>query len=510
MKAVTVDVMRQLDRRTIEEYGVPGEILMERAGINAAEVIIEWLAMLDHHARRVIILTGKGNNGGDAYVVARRLYELTDLNIVILALYPPAELTGEALLHANKTLEETPIKVTEEFKRDIFKPGDVIIDGLLGSGVKGELRPPYDRVIKTVNQLNLPVASLDIPSGMNADDGSGDSIRADLTITIGLPKVGLATAEAVAKCGRLRLVDIGIPASYIAEAESDFDITFACDVQPFFSRLPNNAHKNSCGRVLVIGGSCQYTGAPFLTARAALRGGAGLVTLALPQSVKNYQCDCQALIIRHLPDNGLGYFDAKSIAEIKELIARHDVIVIGPGLGHQRCLIEFIGAVCQTDKPLVIDADALNIIAEVPTLYQEKYSNILTPHPGEMTRLMRAFDLADKLDSGRRQQAAALANAIDSTIVLKGAASVIASPDSRLAVNSSGTPALATAGTGDCLAGLIGACLLNREDCFEAVRAAVFVHGLAGELSRFGNRGLIADDLPELSAMAIGKISPFA
>jgi len=166
--------------------------------------------------------------------------------------------------------------------------------------------------------------------------------------------------------------------------------------------------------------------------------------------------------------------------------------------------------VCATEKPLVIDADALNVIAEVPSLYQEKTSNILTPHPGEMKRLMLAFDLDDMLGADRLEQATALAVAIDSTIVLKGARTVVASPDERYSFNSSGSPALATAGSGDCLAGLLGACLLNQEDCFDAVKAAVFIHGLAGELSPCGMRGLIADDLPELIPTAMQKISPFA
>ncbi|MCF6175483.1 MAG: NAD(P)H-hydrate dehydratase [Victivallaceae bacterium] len=511
MKAVTVDIIRELDRKTIEEHGVPGEVLMERAGIGIARHIIEWLETIDSHASRAVILAGKGNNGGDAYVVARCLYESTDLDIVILAACPVEELEGEALIHATKTLEETPIKVTEQFEPEMFKLGDIVVDGLLGTGIKGSPRTPYANWIKMVNKLNLPVVSLDIPSGMNGDDGSGDNcIKADLTITIGLPKTGIVADRAIEQCGQLRFVDIGIPVSYVEAVDAGFEAEFDIDARQFLSRRPSSCHKNSIGRVLIIGGSTAYPGAPLLAAKSALRGGAGLVTLAIPEQIDYSYSDCHALIIKKITDNGNGIFCEESIDEISDLINEHDVIVVGPGISTQRCLIKFMAFVCTTDKTLVIDADALNIIAEVPNIYQEKNSNILTPHPGEMQRLMRAFDLDEMLGTSRLEQAAALAVAIDSTIVLKGARTVVASPDERYSINSSGSPALATAGSGDCLAGLLGACLLNQEDCFDAVKAAVFIHGLAGELSHCGMRGLIADDLPELIPAAMRKISPFA
>jgi NAD(P)H-hydrate epimerase len=511
MKAVTVDMVRELDRKTIEVAGVPGEVLMERAGMGIGKQVIEWLETIATHVHRVVILAGKGNNGGDAYVVARYLYESTDLDLIILAACPVAELEGEALIHANKTLEETPIKIIEEFDAAMFKSDDVIIDGLLGTGVKGVPRPPYDNWITTVNALNLPTIAIDIPSGMNGDDGSAEiCIKADLTITVGLPKIGLVADQAIELCGQLRFVDIAIPAEYINAVDAEFGVEFGVDVKPFINRLPNNCHKNSRGRVLIIGGSRAYPGAPLLAAKAALRGGAGLVTLAVPAQLDYSYNNYNALIIKKITDDGNGTFCKQSIDEIANLIELHDVIVIGPGLGQQRSLINFMAFLCTTDKTLVIDADALNIIAEVPSLYQEKNSNILTPHPGEMQRLMRAFDLTDMIGASRFEQAKALAIAIDSTIVLKGARTVVASPDERYSINSSGSAALATAGSGDCLAGLLGACLLDQEDCFDAVKAAVFIHGLAGELSHYGMRGLIADDIPELIPEAMCKISPFA
>ena len=511
MKAVTVDIMRELDRKTIEEAGVPGAVLMERAGIGIAKHIIEWLEAIESHAKRVIILAGKGNNGGDAYVVGRCLYESTNLDVIIIAACPVEELTGAALIHAAKTLEETPIKVTEEFRPETFRSGDIIIDGLLGTGIKGAPKSPYDNWIKTINRLNFPVISIDIPSGLNGNDASSEnSIKADLTITVGLPKIGLVTDQAIDQCGQLRLVDIGIPESYIEALTSDLEVEFEVDTKKFISRLPNQCHKNSRGRVLIIGGSIAYPGAPLLAAKSALRSGAGLVTVAIPAHTDISTNDCHALIIKKIADNGNGIFCQASIEEISALINNHDVIVVGPGLSNQRCLIEFMTFICNTDKPLIIDADAINIIAEIPVIYQKKDSNILTPHPGEMLRLMRAFDLHHLLSASRLEQASALAIAIDSTIVLKGARTIVASPDERYSINSSGSPALATAGSGDCLAGLIGAFIINQEDCFDAVKAAVFVHGLAGELSHYGMRGLIADDLPELIPEAMCKISPFA
>lgn len=515
MKAVSVEQMRELDRRTIEEAKIPGFVLMERAGFGAGEKILEFLADRIHlnHLKRFVILAGKGNNGGDAYVVARYLYENTDVEIVIYAVCAVEELGGDAKKHAGRIINDVGYSVKKKLTDKDFNPGDVIIDGLLGTGISGSLRKPYDNWIMTVNALSATVISLDIPSGLNGNDGCFEKhcIMADMTITMGLPKTGLVCGAGPEYCGLLRCVDIGIPQAYIDAAESGFEVCFAGDARKSLPRLPMKSYKNSVGSVLVIGGSRDYYGAPFLAALTAQRAGAGMVIAAVPENIELVPERTLSLIVRKIKDNGSGYFGLPSLEQLNPLIDRSDVIVVGPGIGTERDTFLFLREILKLRKPLVIDADALNIIAESPEIYRKKESNILTPHHGEMKRLLEAFELEHCNDKSRMEKAGALAACLDSTIVFKGARTITASPAGRIMVNSSGCPALATAGSGDSLSGIIAAFNAPaREDYYDSTAAAVFVHGMAGEISPFGNRGFIADDIHLLIPEAMRRISPFA
>jgi NAD(P)H-hydrate epimerase len=513
MKAVSVEQMRCLDQKTIQEYGISGFDLMERAGSGAGQEILDYVNRFDNkHVKRFVILAGKGNNGGDGYVVARYLLQHSLSKVVIYAMCGICGLEGAAARHAGKVKDRIKIEIKDTLAKGDFKDGDIIIDALLGTGTKGNLKKPLDNWIKIVNASGLPIIALDIPSGLDGDTGKicGGCVLADLTVTIGLPKKGLVLGAGPEQCGLMKVVDIGIPDEYIKEVETDFEIYASRDAGRLISRLPMNSHKNTRGAVLVIAGSKDYSGAPFLSALSALRSGSGLVRVAIPQNGQPVDSRCLALIVKRVKDNGSGYFCEQSIKEIEPLIAVSDSIAIGPGIGQDRDLVPFLNYLCAIDKPMALDADALNVIAQIPEIFKEKESNILTPHPGEMRRLLDAFDLSDCLNSDRITQAKALAEITGSTVALKGHRSITASPDGRVAVNSSGGPALATAGSGDCLTGVIASFISNETDYFEATAAAVYIHGLAGELSRFGNRGLIADDIPMLIAEAMKKISLFA
>ncbi len=513
MKAVSVEQMRCLEQKTIQEYGISSFDLMGSAGFSAGQEILDYVKKFDQkHVKRFVILAGKGNNGGDGYVVARYLLEHSLNEVVIYAICGIQDLNGAAARHAVKVKGLAKISVKETLVKEDFKDGDIIIDALLGTGTRGILKKPFDNWIKTVNASGLPVVALDIPSGLDADTGNicGISILADLTITIGLPKRGLVLGGGPEHCGLLKVVDIGMLDEEIAKIESGFEIYTAHDARRLIYRLPMDSHKNSRGNILVIAGSKDYSGAPFLAALSALRSGSGLVRVAVPQNGPPVDGHCFSLIIKRIQDNGSGYFGGPSIKELESLIAVSDAIVVGPGIGQNRDLVPFLSYLCTIDKPMVFDADALNVISQIPEIFKEKESNILTPHPGEMRRLLDAFDLSDCLNSDRITQAKSLAEATASTVVLKGHRSITASPDGRIAVNSSGCPALATAGTGDCLTGIIASFISKDVDYFEATATAVYIHGLAGELSYFGNRGLIADDIPVLLAEAMKKISPFA
>lgn len=514
MKTVTVSQMKELDRRTIEEAGITGEILMERAGAGAGRLILEFIStMPPKHVKRFVLLAGKGNNGGDAYVAARFLHEHTNKDVQVYAVCPLDELSGDAGTHAKKLPDGVYRKVCDRLKPEDFFEGDIIIDGLLGTGIGGPLRPPYDQWISVINSLCLPVVALDIPSGLNGDDGKvePDAILADLTITMGLPKRGMVLNRGPEFCGRLRCVDIGIPSKFVKEVKSNIEMTFAGDVSRFLSRVPIDTYKGKCGRLLVIGGSYKYRGAPFLSAVAALRTGAGLVTVAVPQSMGDLPPAMLSLIVRRIPDNGLGTFSRDSLPELNELLKCTDAAVIGPGLTDELAVAEILRSVITVEKPMLFDADALNMLSSFPELVMNRLSHtILTPHHGEMQRLLKGCELEMLLDSDRLTKAQALAAKTESTVILKGNRTIIASIDRVVAVNSSGSPALATAGSGDVLAGITGALLARGIDAFDASVTAAYIHGLAGEPGKFGVRGLTADDLVDMIPEAMKEISPFA
>jgi NAD(P)H-hydrate epimerase len=512
MKIVSSLQMRELDNLTMKS-GIPGTALMERAGTGAGEYILEFISSIHPaHVKRFIVLAGKGNNGGDAYVVARFLSQKTDLPVKIFSICPMNELAGEAKLNAEKIPENVSCEFRKDLKAGDFQAGDIIIDGLLGTGISGMLRPPYENWIGTVNSSYLPVVSLDIPSGLNGDDGTiaNIAVKADLTITIGLPKKGMLAGNGPSFCGRIRCVDIGIPLFLIEKIGSGMEMIFDADLRKFLGRLDMNSHKGAKGHVLVAGGSRQYGGAPFLSAEAALCAGAGLVTLAIPDNVQSLQ-KALALIVRKLPDSGTGYFSTSSVQELMKLIEKSDSVVMGPGIGDETSVKEMMIAACNFDKPAVFDADALNVLSHFPDiLIKRKSPSILTPHPGEMKRLLKGFGLEYLLEAERPEQASGLAEKTNSIVVLKGNRTVIAAKGKPLSINSSGSPALATAGTGDVLSGMIGSFIAQGLAPFDASICAVFIHGLAGESGKFGMRGLTADSLIGLIPEAMKKISPFA
>ena len=516
MKAISVAQMRELDRRSIEEAGIPGFVLMERAGFGCGEKIIEFIEDRIHfnHVKRFVILAGKGNNGGDAYVVARYLYENTDIDIIIYSICDIEELGEDSKKHAGLIIVDVDYCIKKKITDKDFRNGDIIIDGLLGTGIKGSLRKNYKNWIMTVNSTFLTVISLDTPSGLNLNTGYIEDeicIMADMTVTMALPKCGLVKNEGVENCGLLRCVDIGIPREYVNEADSDFEIYLSSDAKKYIERLPMKSYKNSVGSVLIIGGSKDYYGAPFLAALTAQRSGAGMVRVAVPESIERIPDAALSLIVKKIKDNGKGYFCLESLKELETLIDKSDIIVLGPGIGTERDTFLFVREILKTKKPLIIDADALNIIAESPEIYNRNDSNILTPHHGEMKRLLEAFDLEHFNDHDRESKAEALAECLDATIVFKGVRTVTASPDGQITVNSSGCPALATAGSGDSLTGILAAFNAKaREDYYSATTAAVFIHGMTGEISPFGNRGFIADDIHELIPEAMLRVSAFS
>ena len=512
MRTVTAKQSRILDSRTMDEAGIPGETLMERAGIGAGREILRFSKRLRPWTpERFVLLAGKGNNGGDAYVVARFLAGKTDAEIAVFSACPLSELTGDAKLNAERLPAE--VAVSESTAPPVFRQGDFIIDGLLGTGVKGAPRSPFDKWIESVNAANSPVVALDVPSGLDCDTGEATiAVRADMTVTMAYPKRGMVLLDGPGACGTIRVVDIGVPAEFAEElGESDLELTVAADIAPMIAKIPRDTHKNARGKILVLGGSFDYPGAPLLAAEAAARSGAGVVTVAVPESAGiPPPPNARHLVFRRLPDNGGGAFSARSAEFAVELAKRSDVVVLGPGATTAEGVENVFSAVFALGKPMVVDADALNLLALGRLSLPDSAQAILTPHPGEAGRLAESLGIRPGSKTDRIDLAKTLSERFNAVVALKGNGTVVADPEGHVSVNGSGAQSLATAGSGDVLAGAMAAWAANFNSLFDAAKTAVFLHGLAGELSQSGVRGLVADDLPALLAEAAKTMSPSA
>lgn len=511
MKAVSGTQMRGLDRRTITETGISGEHLMKIAGLRAAAGILKnFAADLSGEAVPIFcILAGKGNNGGDAFVVAEMLAN-AGYSVSLHCAAPESDLSGDALT----MFRHLPASIRDHISdtltaQDLADPLTVVVDGLLGTGFHGSLREPYRTWCRLVNASGKPVAALDIPSGLDADSGEADpdAVAADITFTMAAPKTGMLSEAGIRHTGRLRVMDIGIPESFVNELPDTIECTDFSTVKGKLKREAFDAHKYTRGHLFIAGGCKLFPGAPLLAAEAGLRSGAGLVSCCLPEHAEIHAPVPKALIVRRLASN-TGFFNAESATELLFIANKAGAFVIGPGMGTALECVGFLEKILSVKAPLVLDADALNQLSATPDLIAKlkKRSDptVITPHPGEMKRLAAALGLNDG-SMTRSELAAAVSKQLNAFVIYKGPRTIVAAPDGRFAVNLSGCPALATAGTGDILSGMIGAFLLNPElNPFEAIRSAVFLHGYTAEITvQPGcSRGFIADDFLPM----IGKV----
>jgi len=498
--------MRALDQRTIDA-GTPGELLMERAGFAVARVVAGLLP--PRESRAVLLLAGKGNNGGDAFVAARHLAAAGCAPTLVL-LARRHDLQGDALTHFQQLVGveviEQPALDQLEILVDQLQPA-VVIDGLLGTGLTGEVREPFAAVIRFCQSLPARVrpapamVAIDIPSGLDSDTGAvhGVAVRADETVTMGLPKIGLLRPAALEYVGHLTVVDLGFRPEFVAETPAAVEMIAAADLRLLFPPRPRAAHKGDFGHLLVVAGSEGYTGAPVLCARAAARAGAGLVTLAVPRAFYPIvAAACPPEIMPRPFDDWtdlLGNGAARSGGAAAT--SPYDALALGPGLGQdpqtQQALRQLVA---RATIPTVIDADGLNALgADLDALRQAKAPLVLTPHPGEMARLIGKT--TQDVQADRWGIARGFARDYRVTLALKGAGTVVAEPDGPLWVNLTGNPGLARGGMGDVLTGLIGAFLAQGFSPGDATRASVFVHGSAGDLAcdRHGEIALQAGDL---------------
>lgn len=513
MKAVTAEVMQQLDQQTITGYGIPGLELMERAGANATEIILDRFG--SSLAPVAVILAGKGNNGGDGYVIARLLAE-SGWQVALFVLAGRGEIGGDAKIN----LENLPSCVQPRFFDDsllkelatLCRRATVLVDALLGTGLQTGISAAYAEAAEIVNAAGKPVLAVDIPSGVNATTGQapGGAVKADITVTFGAAKVGHLLYPGAAYTGELVVTDIGIPADLVAAAPgvSFVDEAYAASL---FRRRSRTAHKGSNGHLLIIAGSTGKSGAAALAANSAMRSGAGLVTLAAPASIHSVlEVKTTEAMTVPLVDNGSGALSTAAFAEIEALLPGRNVLAIGPGVGLSAGTVALVReVVASATLPLVLDADGLNAFAGQPSLLLKSPSPalLLTPHPGEMARL--AGITVAEVERDRLAVAARFAISHKSYLILKGARTVIAAPDGRLAINGSGNPGMASGGMGDVLTGVLSALLAQGYEPFVACCLGVFCHGLAGDLAAeaMGEAGLIATDVQERLPSAFKRLT---
>ncbi len=500
MRILNAEQMREADRRTIEDIGIPSLVLMENAGRQVVAVMEATFEDLPD--RRVAILCGRGNNGGDGFVVARTLRQ-RKVEVSVFLVGRLADVRGDARTNL-ESLARLGLPVVEiageqewELHASEVADHDLVVDALFGTGLTSPLAGLLETIVEDVNSSSVPVVSIDLPSGLSADTHEviGPCVQAAVTVTLGAPKLPLVLPPARGKVGDLAVADIGIPQEVIEALEGpDLRLITPDDLRALVPARDRDAHKGTFGHVLVVAGSRGKTGAAHLSAEGALRSGAGLVTVATPQS-------CQPIVASLGPEymtEGLAETPGGGLAAsaLEAVLAlRGTVIAAGPGLGTTEDVAALVtGLVERADVPLVLDADAINAFAADPgrLAAREGQTIIVTPHPGEMARLLGMS--IGEVQAHRLETARTLATTHGLFVVLKGHRTVIATPDGRAHINPTGNPGMATGGTGDVLTGMIAGWLAQLGDAESACCLAVYLHGAAGDLA--------ADDEGEVSMTA--------
>ena len=495
MKVCRADEMRALDRRATEEYGIPQEILMENAGEAAYFVMLNESGVT---GRKFVVFCGVGNNGGDGFVVARKLHSM-GAGVKVFLLGESDQLRGPARVNFDIMLR-MPIECHEIDSIDAARVDtlhcDAVVDAIFGTGLTREPSGVHRAAIEMINESGKEVYSLDIPSGVNGDTGEvmGVAVDSDCTVTFGLPKIGNVLHPGCDLCGALYVSHISFPPSL---REEDSIRVHLSDLVPLPER-EMDVHKGSCGKALFVAGSSGYFGAPYFAALSILKCGGGLSYLAAPMSITPFLASKGSeIVFAPQSETGSGSLSRESKTDILKLSKDVDIVVLGPGLSLDAETQDLVRALArEIDAPLLIDGDGLTAIAaDIGIVGARTSATILTPHAGEMSRIVNApvGEVArDRISV--LQKAAADLNAV---VVLKGARSLTGYPDGAVHINTSGNPGMATAGSGDALTGAIAAMYGLGLPMDEAVRVGVFIHGLAGDMAadEKGEDGMTAQDI---------------
>lgn len=512
MKAANAMQMRKIDSEAEAVYGIPGIVLMENAGIKVYNRIIDAMGA----SCRVCFICGKGNNGGDGFVAARHLYA-KNRNIVVYAAGEAGSLRGNGLINYNivKRMGLDIRHITDEeglesFKEDVKGCG-ILVDGLLGTGLKGGAAGLYGNIIDIANEYAPYIISIDIPSGVDSDCGRvlGKCIKAHETVTFGLPKVGLYMFPGSDYAGRIFIEDISIPEELINSQSIDVNIINAEDIKHIFKKRKRDAHKGTYGRAFIAAGSKHMSGAAAMCIRGALRSGAGIVEAGVPRSIRDSVASGAIEAIVRGMEEEEGHLSSVSFDKIYDCIKGSDSYALGPGLSKWDSLAELMERVIgDVPIPGVIDADGLNVLAgNAEMLYNAKGKIILTPHPGEMARL--TGKALQQVQQDRIGCAVEFSGKYNVIVVLKGAHTIVSSPDGQVYINTTGNPGMSKGGSGDVLTGIIASLLAQGIEPIEAAKASVYVHGLAGDMASeaLGEYGMKAGDIIDFLPAAIKAVS---
>lgn len=479
--------MKEIDRSTINDYGVPSAVLMENAGRAVAKYAVSF------NKSNFCVICGKGNNGGDGVVAARHLHNM-GMNVTLMLIGSPKDLSGDALVNFISA-KKIGVNIKIGLDENVLSDCDIIIDALLGIGINGAPRGETENAIKAINRSGKFVISADLPSGVNADSGAvlGECVFANVTVTFGLFKPGLVLYPGAEYAGKVILKEISLAKPAIEKQNITTFIT-DCAILP---KRTENSHKGTFGKVFAVCGSKSYTGAAYLSSLAALKSGCGMVTLGVPDCISNIMAHklTEVIILSFISEKGL--LNAECVEALEAEAKKSNAIICGCGLGRSAELEKVVAHIIKTaDAPLVLDADGINAISGSKELLKEKRCEmIVTPHIGEMSRLTGISPL--EIQNNTVEVAKNFAREYNVITVLKCANSIVALPNGEIHINIKGNSGMATAGSGDVLAGIIASFAAQGLSPSQAAISGVYIHALSGDYAakRLGRHGMLAGDI---------------